>query len=322
MSAFIKSVQNTAHAHDLWAKGSKILVGVSGGPGSACLLDVLVFLGKKYDWQLHIAHVNYGLRGEDSDADEAFVRGLAEHYDIPCSVFKAKSARSNNLEEHLRDIRYRFFEETRLAHGFDLIAVAHTLDDQAETLLMRLIRGSGLSGLRAMRPKAGMIIRPLLDTSRKDVLAYLEEKKLSYRIDSSNTDERFFRNKIRHQLLPYLQKEFNPAIKDTLASTAKIISEDYDTLASLTKECSIDFKHTNNEITFRSDELLALQPSIRKSSLRHFFSLIKGNLKGITSAHTEEVIKMLRSDKSKHKTVSFAGLSVSRKGDFVTLSAV
>lgn len=322
MAAFVKSVQNTAHAYDLWSRGSKILVGVSGGPDSACLLDVLAFLGKKYDWQLHIAHVNYGLRGEDSDADEIFVRNLSERYGIPCSILKPKISQTSNLEEYFRDIRYRFFEETRLKHGFDLIAVAHTLDDQAETLLMRLIRGSGLSGLRAMQPKVGTVIRPLIETTRKDVLAYLEEKELTYRIDSSNTDERFFRNKIRHQLIPYLRKEFNPSIKEVLANTAKIIGEDYDTLTFSIESCPIDFKHNNNGITFRSDEFLSLRPSVQKSSLRHFFSLTKGNLKGIASAHMEEVIRMLRSDKSKHKTISFAGLSIACKGAIVTITTL
>lgn len=322
MAAFVKSVQNTAHTHQLWSHGSKILIGVSGGPDSVCLLDVLVFLSKKYDWQLHIAHVNYGLRGEDSDADEALVRSLSERYSIPCSVLKPEISQTSNLEEYFRDIRYRFFEETRLEHGFDLIAVAHTLDDQAETLLMRLIRGSGLSGLRAMQPKVGAIIRPLLETTRKEIMAYLEEHKLSYHIDSSNIDERFFRNKIRHQLLPYLQKEFNPSIKDVFASTARTLSQDYDTLFSLTEPCPIDFKHDNGKITFQADELLALQPGIQKSSIRHLFGIIKGNLKGITSAHVDETLKMLQSDKSKHKTVSFAGLSIIRKGAIVTIATL
>lgn len=319
MSAFVKSVQNTAHAHDLWSRGSKILVGVSGGPDSACLLDVLVFLAKKYDWKLRIAHVNYGLRGKDSDADEAFVRSLAEHYIIPCSVLKPEIKQTSNLEEHFRDIRYRFFEETRLAHGFDLIAVAHTLDDQVETFLMRLIRGSGLSGLRAMQPKVGVIIRPLIETIRKDVIAYLEDKKLSYCIDSTNTDERFFRNKIRHQLIPYLQKEFNPSIKSTLANMARIIGEDYRVLASLTESYPIDFQYTNNMVTFRSDDLLALQPSMQKSSLRYFCSLVKGDLRAITGANINETLKMLRSGKSKHKNTSFAGLSITCKGAIVTI---
>lgn len=322
MSAFVKSIQNTAHTYRLWSRESKILVGVSGGPDSTCLLDVLVFLSKKYNWQLHIAHVNYGLRGEDSKADEVFVRNLAEQHDIPCSILEAKAMQQNNLEEHLRDIRYRFFEETRLKHGFDAIAIAHTIDDQAETLLMRLIRGSGLSGLRAMRPKVGSIVRPLLKTTREDILTYLKERNLSYRTDSSNTDERFFRNKVRHHLIPYLQKEFNPAIKDVLVKTADIISDDYNTLLSLTKPCPINFRHDTDKITFYADKLIALQISMQKNILRYFFSLVRGNLKGIGSAHINETIKMFGSGKSKHKIISFAGLSISCKGAIVTIETL
>ena len=218
MAQFVKTIQNFAFLNDLWEKDSKIIVGVSGGSDSVCLLDVLNKLAPKYGFQLHIAHVNYGLRDKASDLDEVFVRKLAAKYELPLSVLIAKKRQySGNLESNLRKIRYDYFEELRLEIGFDNVAVAHNQDDQAETVLMRIIRGSGLNGLSAMKAKSVKIIRPLLGTSKGDILAYVKENKLKYRTDKSNADIKFLRNSIRHGLLPYLEKNFNPSIKKTLS---------------------------------------------------------------------------------------------------------
>lgn len=296
-----------------------MLVGVSGGPDSACLLDVLFVLSKKYDWQLRIAHVNYGLRGNDSTEDELFIRSLAKKYKLPCSVLKPKITQRANLEEALRDIRYDFFEKTRQKYAFDAVAVAHTLDDQAETLLMRLIRGSGFSGLRAMQPKTSAIIRPLLETTRKDVMHYIKKQGITYRTDSSNTDTRFFRNNIRHRLIPYLQKNFNPGIQEVLANTARIVGEDYDTLLSFADLCPLTFHHTKKGLYFQSGDLLALSTSMQKMVLRKLLTVIRGDIKGITSAHIDEVLKMLHSTKSKTKTLSFQGFDITSKGTTTTI---
>ena len=320
MSAFIKTVQNTAHKHNLWSRGSKIIVGVSGGPDSICLLDVLVFLSKKYEWQLRIAHVNYGLRDNDSDADALFVKKLAKQYKLPCSVLKPKITKQTNLEEYLRNIRYIFFEKLRTKYKFDSIAVAHTLDDQAETVLMRLIRGSGLSGLRAMQVKNGFIIRPLLEITRKDIMRYIGEQHLTYRTDDSNTDTKFLRNNIRHRLIPYLQKNFNPNIRDVLAHTARVVAEEYDMFFLTQEQSSIPFQHTDHTLTFQIKDLLALNQGRQQILLRDFFKLVRGHLKGITSKHTYVVLDMFRSEKSKIKTLSFAKLIITSVGTRATIT--
>lgn len=306
MSAFIKTIQNTAHTHKLWSQGSKILVGVSGGPDSICLLDILVFLSKKYDWQLRIAHVNYGLRGQESKEDARFVRALAKQYHIPCSVLTPTITEQSNLEERLRDIRYDFFETLRKKYHFDNIAIAHSQDDQAETLLMRLLRGSGLAGLRAMQPKIGFIIRPLLETSRTDILQYITQYKLTYRIDQSNTDTKFLRNKIRHDLIPHLQEQYNPAIKEILAKTASIIHEDYALLHSITESCPLSFSQNENIITFERTAFLTIERSMQKMLLRKFFASAQKDIKGITGAHIQETIKFIISPPQKIKTLSFS----------------
>ncbi len=312
MSAFIKTVQNTAHTHRLWSKGSRMIVGVSGGADSVCLLDVLVELGKKYDWELRVAHVNYGLRGSDSDDDERLVRELAQYYQLPCSVYKPKITTTSNLEEVLRDKRYRFFETIRQKYDCESIAIAHTLNDQAETVLMRLIRGSGLSGLSAMQAKTNHIIRPFLEVSRHDILEYIKERKLTYHTDSSNSDTRFLRNSIRHKLIPYLQKNFNHNIQEVLANTARVTGEDYALLQAYEKEHLIPFQYNDNShtLTFHRDAFLKLDQSIQKMTLRTFFTLVKGTIKGITSAHIHGAVRMLESEKSKIKTLSFGGICV------------
>jgi tRNA(Ile)-lysidine synthase len=322
MSTFIKTIQNTAHAHKLWSRGSKILVGVSGGPDSVCLLDILVFLSKKYDWQLRIAHVNYGLRDQESIEDEHFVRALAKRYHIPCSVITPTITEQSNLEERLRDIRYDFFETIRQKYHFNSIAIAHSQDDQAETMLMRLIRGSGLAGLRAMQPKTSHIIRPLLETSRADILQYLDKHALTYRIDQSNADTKFLRNDIRHNLLPYLQEHYNPAIKEVLANTASIISEDYEALHVLTESCLLPFSHIDNAINFQRDAFLAFDTSMQKMLLRKFFTIIQEDTKGITSAHIQESLKCIASPPQKLKSLSFAHviITINTKGSITIQS--
>ena len=172
----IKKIQNSIFANSLFERGAKIILGVSGGPDSTLLLDVFSKLQKKYALELSIAHVNYHLRGYDSERDERFVEKLAEKYGLSLDILDARIKEQDKSEEKLRDVRYVFFEELRKENKFDLIAVAHNCDDQAETVLMRLIRGTGLNGLSAMQARNGKIIRPLLEIPRKEIITYLKTK--------------------------------------------------------------------------------------------------------------------------------------------------
>lgn len=201
----VRRVQNFVAEQRLWKHGDSFVLGISGGPDSVCLLDIFAVLRRKYDFHIILAHVNYGLRGKESDQDEAFVKQLACRYDLPLFLLHPKIILKNNLEERLRDIRYRFFESIRKKTKSRSIATAHHEDDQAETFLLHLFRGSGLRGLRAMRPKNGALIRPLLDTSRADILDYLSIRHLPFRTDTTNSSDRFLRNKIRNRLLPLLR---------------------------------------------------------------------------------------------------------------------
>lgn len=312
----MKRVQNFVGKHELWRPGSRIVIGVSGGPDSLCLLDVLAYLAPKYDFRLHVAHVNYGLRGRSSDLDEKLVRERSAFYGILCTVLRSRGKPAQNLEETLRDTRYAFFERLRERKDFDLVAVAHNEDDQAETFLMRLLRGSGLQGLRAMRPKNGSVIRPLLGTSRTDILRYLKERRLSSREDKSNRDTRLMRNRIRHELLPLLEEKFQPRTRKVLSATASLLAEDYATLEdflSVKPE-----KGTKNDFILSRSELLALPLPLLRHRLRTLLTPLsqgKSPEKGLV----DEIIKALKSQKNKHRNLIFHNLKLTVKGDTVRL---
>lgn len=322
MKSLLKKIQTIAHHNNLWEKNSKIILGVSGGADSVCLLDIFLRLQKTYSLELRIAHINYGLRGRDSDGDEKFVRELAEKNNLQIEVFpRAKlleildpSSRKNPNENELRDIRYAFFEKIRQENNFDLIAVAHNQDDQAETFLMRVMRGAGLQGLSAMKFKSGKIIRPLLATPRKEILEYLEEQKLRYRTDKTNATDVFLRNKVRNKLVPYLEKNYNPNIKKTLFDSTVSIAEDFSFLDDLAKK------------TYAADKLisvkklLALHPALQRRLILLAIAEKKTDIKNIEMSHIQEILKALQSNKGKNQIVTFVGLKMSRKGDRVSIS--
>lgn len=309
----VKTIQNTIFQNNLLEKNSKIVVGVSGGPDSVCLLDILFKLQKKYSLELIAAHVNYGLRGKDSEQDEKFVRNLAKKYNLKIVVLKPKIKHKQNLENTLRDIRYDFFEKIRQENGFDLISVAHNLDDQVETFLMRLLRGSGLSGLAGMKYKNEKIIRPLLGTARKEILDYLKKNKLDYRIDKTNIQNLFLRNKIRNKLIPYLEKEFNPNLAETLFAETESIGEDYDFIFSSVKQYGKDK-------TFSVAEIKKLHPAIQKMVIRQAIIKVKKNLENISTKHINEMLKIIHSTKNKKQAAVFGGLKIMRSNDRLTIS--
>ena len=210
--------------------GDCLIVGVSGGADSVALLDLLATL-PDFPLILIVAHLNHCLRGTESDGDQQFVQQLAAQYQLPCELRQVNvrllaQQQRLSLEEAGRTARYAFFDELKNRYHASAVAVAHHSDDQAETLLLRLLRGAGTTGLAAMAPRnpAG-IIRPLLGISRQELRAHLTDRRLGFREDSSNTDQTYQRNRIRHQLLPLLQ-EYNPAITQRLSATASLLGED------------------------------------------------------------------------------------------------
>jgi tRNA(Ile)-lysidine synthase len=278
------------------------------------MLDIFSRLQKKYSLKLIVAHVNYNLRGKDSRQDEEFVRTLAEKYDLEIFVLdlsvetprRGVSTMAKNSENYLRDIRYDFFEKLRTDCNFDFVAVAHNNDDQVETFLMRILRGSGLSGLTAMKFKNNNLIRPLLSVSRKEILEYLKVNKIEYRVDKTNAQNLFLRNRIRNKLIPILEKDFNPRIRETIADSLVSIAQDSDFLekTALKNSKSLDI-----------EKLEKLHPAILRRVLRNNLKNVKGDLKNISARHIEEIIKIIKSTKNKTQVVIMAGLKITRKND-------
>ena len=315
-----QNIQNFAHKNGLFENDQKIVVGVSGGADSVCLLLVLLQLSKKYDFSLHIAHVNYALRGKDSDLDQKFVENLARTHGLEISVLSLKKPASTaNLENKLRNQRYAFFEKIRKNLGFGAIAVAHNQDDQAETVLLRIIRGSGLQGMASMKPKNGSVIRPLLATSRKEIIAYLEERNVAFRTDKTNLQPIFTRNKLRLKLIPYLEKNFNPNIKETLAGLADNASWDYDYIsAEASKKAKLSVS-ADGAIRFSAKEIQKLHPALSRQGLRNILGKKHTGLADLESGHLAEIEKIIKSDKNKTQKSRIKGLSITRNGDIVSI---
>ncbi|MDO4164260.1 MAG: tRNA lysidine(34) synthetase TilS [Bacteroides sp.] len=220
-----KTVRQYIEQEKLFVLRDKVLVALSGGADSVALLRLLLALG----YTCEVAHCNFHLRGEESDRDEAFVRQLCEDRGVVLHVTHFDTARTAaerriSIEMAARELRYAWFEETRVCCGASVIAVAHHADDSVETFLLNLIRGTGINGLRGIRPKNGNIVRPLLCLSRQDILRYLQDLNQPYVTDSTNLQDEYTRNKIRLNLIPLLQ-EINPSVKDSIMQTARHLDD-------------------------------------------------------------------------------------------------
>ncbi len=266
----------------LIVRKEKIFVACSGGPDSVALLDLFVSLRKKYRLKLGILFFDHGLR-KASIKEQRFVKKLAKKYRVPFYAGKAQTKKiavneKFSLEEAARKARYAFFEKIAKQKKIYKIATAHHLNDQAETILMRVIQGTGLRGLCGIREKnrQGKLtyIRPLLPFTKKEILDYLKSKRLSFCQDQSNQSSKFFRNRLRLELLPELEKKYNPRILHSLSRIAEIASKEEETLSSLEerswKRCFQ--KKKGKTVLFRRPFFLQLPPSLQ-------FRLIEKGLK-------------------------------------------
>lgn len=218
MSAFLK---NNTENH-LFAPGDTIIVGVSGGADSLCLLHLLVQLQGEWNLTLIVAHANYGVR-KAAQRDQELVAKFAKKHNLPLRVKKVHftPARKKNFEEWARNERYKFFAKLAAQYKAQHVAVAHNKNDQAETVLMHFVRGAGLPGWSGMRMQEGKLIRPLLPFTRQEILAELRRAKIRYATDATNRDRTYLRNRLRHQLLPLLEKSYNPNIVETLVRVSQ-----------------------------------------------------------------------------------------------------
>ncbi|MDD4857023.1 MAG: tRNA lysidine(34) synthetase TilS [Candidatus Krumholzibacteria bacterium] len=230
----IDTVRNCILARDLIPPRSRVLAAVSGGPDSMALLMILSELARDMQFELAAAHYDHGIRCEAA-RERTIVERYAARLSIPLFLgsgnVPAEARRiKKGIEETARLLRYDFLEETALAWRADAVALGHTRDDQAETILHHLIRGSGWRGLRGMQPRRGLFVRPLLGCGRSELRSYLKSRRVRYAIDKSNLDDAYLRNRIRNRLLPYLRKSFNPSMSEALLRLSENISEGWETL--------------------------------------------------------------------------------------------
>lgn len=259
--------------------GDRVLAAVSGGADSVALLRALLELRAELGIVLGVAHFNHGLRGGDSDADEHFVAELAMQQELPffvegTRVAEHAAAERIGVELAGRELRYEWLTRVAGKHRFDAVATAHTLDDQAETVLMKFLRGAGSKGLAGIFPvvvrdKAEIrFVRPLLSTTRLEVEIYLESLQQEWREDESNLDRRFFRNRVRHELLPLLERDFNPGIREVLSDRADINRDEeeyWDEVVDLALK-----KVRAGECQLRVKELKQLAVAVQRRVLKRF----------------------------------------------------
>ncbi len=290
---------------------------VSGGADSVCLLHVLMNLREELNLNLHVAHLDHGLRGAEAEADAAYVTHLASRLGVPATIEKHdvmayKQAHRLSTEEAAREVRYRFLAETAASIGSDMVAVGHTGDDQVETVLMHLVRGSGTRGLVGLRPlnrwqspggPAVTVIRPLLGVSRRETEAYCRRHRLAARTDTSNLSLSPLRNRIRLELLPLL-REYNPRVAEAVLRTAAIVADD---LAFIDAETERFWKKVadmrQNTVVLDRGAFGRLPPVIKRSLLRLSIERLIGGLKDIEARHIEAVMEALDKPAGKQLTL-------------------
>ena len=289
---FELNVNKTVNDYNMIQQGDHIIVGISGGADSVSLLIYLHSIINTLDLTITAVHINHGIRGDEALRDEIYVKKLCDNLNIECIIFKKDIraiAKDKKISEELagRQERYNAFNEVCKSLCADKIAVAHTKNDSAETVLMKLTRGCSLNGLRGISPTNGNVIRPLINTSRQDIETYLEQKKLEYMTDSTNNENIYTRNIVRNSVIPLLE-QINPGFINTVCSNSQNIVCDDDFI----EECAS--KHYDDCVSLVDgvvavdlSKLSALHLALKKRILIHAYSLINGDKTNIEHKHID-----------------------------------
>jgi tRNA(Ile)-lysidine synthase len=316
----LDGVRSTIERNGLLSCGETVVVGVSGGPDSLCLLHVLLRLRDEYALHLHVAHLNHQLRGAEAEEDAAFVTRLAAEWGLPATVESRDvpalaKERKLAAEEAARQARYAFLGRVARAAGARKVAVGHNADDQVETICMHWLRGSGLAGLRGMQPVSRLeelrlegeelgpgeeenellLIRPLLEVPRAAIEVYCAAHGLRPRLDRSNLDTTYYRNRLRRELVPFLET-FNPGIRQVLLRSAGILAADYAYLRDQGSEAwaEVALREEKEAIVFDLARWRELPLSLQRSVLREAIHRLRHSLRNINWVHVENAVQVLR----------------------------
>ncbi|MDU4934083.1 MAG: tRNA lysidine(34) synthetase TilS [Peptostreptococcaceae bacterium] len=322
-----EKVLSTINKHELIQKGDKIVVGLSGGPDSVCLLHILSRLKEELDLEIYAAHLNHQIRGIEAQKDAFYISKLCEEMGITFfikSINVPEYCEKNgvSIEEGARKLRYEMFYEIKNNTRANKIAIGHNLNDQAETILMRMMRGTGLQGLKGIEYiRDGVIIRPILDIERNDIEEYCKQNKLNPRIDKTNLESIYTRNKIRLELIPYMKDNFNSNIIESIVRMGNSLRSDNDYIES---EALIKFKEVSNiksdSVEINLKPYINLHNSMKVRILRNSIKHILGDTNFIDQRHIDDIIEL--EDESKiDKVINLPrGIYVYRKKNSIILT--
>ncbi len=314
----IEKVRRYIEQHHMIAEQDKIVIGVSGGADSVCLLFMLMEISRRYPFSLHVVHVNHGLRGADAQRDAAFVRDICQQYKLPFYLYEKDvnayaKEHGLTLEEAGREVRYQAFEEIRTKIGAARIAVAHHKDDQAETVLFRLFRGSGIKGLGGIQPVRDDIIRPLLCLERQEIEQYIEKYGLSYCTDVTNANNHYTRNIIRNKVLPMIEAEVQERAVSHIADTAELMqdAEQYIYAQALLAFAATASTEAENGYRINVEKLFSYPPIIRQYIVRIAMERLADEWKDIGCRHVKDILE-LKSKRSGKCVMLPQGLTAKR----------
>lgn len=299
-----EKVLETIKKYDLIQSGDKLVLGVSGGPDSMCMLNVLLEIKKDVsnplDFEIIVAHINHMIR-QEAEEDAEYVEEYCKKNDIEfykksIDVKEMANNKKIGLEEAGREARYTFFDEVLKKVGANKIAIAHNKNDNAETVLMNLFRGTGISGLKGILPCNGIYIRPIIECERKDIEEYCEKNNLNPRIDKTNFDTLYTRNKIRNVVIPYLKKEINPNIVEGINRLSELIYEEEEyfnkIIPQLYNKMLIKEDINENAIILNQKEWNKQEKVIKSKIILYTISRLINTTKGIEKIHIEDIINL------------------------------
>lgn len=296
----INKVLHYVEEHHMLTKKDKVVLGVSGGADSICLFFVMLTLREIYDLELYVVHINHGIRGKEADEDEEFVRSLCMTKKVPfhavhANVKERAKAEGLSEEEAGRNVRYQAFYEECEKYQCRKIAIAHNMNDSAETILFNLFRGSGIKGLVGISTVRDKIIRPLLCVSREEIEDYLKEIKMDYRTDQTNLLEDYSRNKIRLRVLPYVTKEINDQAVRHIVNTGSLLNETLSYVEKNAREAYerlVSFEKNKRKYSFLVDNIRKEDVVIQKIILRMILGNVVGDLKDLTGKHVDMILEL------------------------------
>ena len=324
MQTLIQEIASSVCREGVFMGVSRVLVGCSGGCDSTALLDILVRLAPQFEVNIAVAHLHHGWRGTEADADLDCARQLAENYEVPFFASRVDlSAARGSREEVARSARLDFFESIVADWNADVVALGHTADDQLETVLLNLVRGTGRRGLGGMRPRSEVgdliLVRPLLGRRRHELREYALSRSLEWNEDSSNEDVSLSRNRLRLRLLSELEQVHPSAVKNVSRATELLREEEewLDVIAADAFEEVVDVNEHLDGVSLRKAELGSMPRPLQRRVVRNAIALIRGDCRGISYEHVEWVIDINHSEKiSAH---DLPGVRVKREGDHIRL---